>query len=322
MKPLTRKTLYDWYEHEGRKNLPWRLTDDPYHIYLSEVMLQQTQVKTVLERFYFPFLKKFPTLTSVAKADVADVLKAWQGLGYYSRARYLHQTAQMTAPTLPDDVGALEKLPGIGKNTAHAIAAFAYQKSVPVMEANVKRVVARFFAFKHPTTKELWDGAWHLLDSTNPFTHNQAMMDIGAMVCTNNTPHCKNCPLQRECSGKNQPEHYPQKKVKKAVPTRHYQFWLHYTNDYKLYLAPRTTRFLNGMYQFDQHNINVSIPQSAIAIGNITHQYSHFRLKADIYALPSQKKGYHYTRQEINHLPLSGTDEKALQRWDDWINNR
>lgn len=318
MKHLTRKKLYDWYEKAGRKDLPWRLTDDAYHIYISEVMLQQTQVKTVLERFYFPFLEKFPTLESLAKADVEDVLKAWQGLGYYSRARYLHKAAQMSAPNLPDEVDALEALPGIGKNTAHAIAAFAYKKSVPVMEANVKRIVSRFFALKNPTTKELWDGAWQLLDEKDPFTHNQAMMDIGAMVCTTKNPDCGCCPLQMQCSGKDQPENYPQQKAKKAVPTRHYQFWLHYTKDHKLFLTPRSTPFLNGMYQFDQHNLNTTLPKDAVSIGQVTHKYSHFGLKADIYALPSTKKGPHYTRQNINNLPLSGADEKALKLWDEW----
>lgn len=318
MKKTTRKKLYDWYAVKGRKHLPWRLTKDPYHIYLSEVMLQQTQVKTVLDRFYFPFLEKFPTLDILAQANIEDVLKTWQGLGYYSRARYLHQSAQRTAPTLPHNIDELEALPGIGKNTAHAIAAFAYHQRVPVMEANVKRITARFFALRNPTPKDLWNYGAQLLDQQDPFTHNQAMMDIGALICTAKTPNCSDCPLNKECKGKNTPEQYPQKKPKKAVPTRHYRVFIHYNTQNQLYLSPRTNRFLNGMYGFDQQDPSHVLPANSQAIGQVTHHYSHFTLNADIYVIPTQKQ-QHYTRQEINNLPLSGADEKALLLWDNWV---
>ena len=132
----THKQIQNWYALHGRRELPWRTTDDPYHIYLSEVMLQQTQVKTVLERYYFPFLKKFPTLKVLGDAHLDDVLKMWEGLGYYNRARNLHKTASLVT-SLPTDVEELIKLPGIGKNTAHALSVFAFKKAVPVMEALV-----------------------------------------------------------------------------------------------------------------------------------------------------------------------------------------
>lgn len=315
MKQNTYKKLYDWYALQGRKNLPWRLSKDPYHIYLSEVMLQQTQVKTVLERFYFPFLEKFPSLENLANATIEEVLKTWQGLGYYSRARYLHQSAQQTTPALPDNVMALQALPGIGKNTAHAIAAFAYHQKVPVMEANVKRIIARFFALKNPTAKELWKYAQDLLDEKDPFTYNQAMMDIGALICTVKKPNCSNCPLNGECQGQENAQDYPQKITKKKVPTRHYHILIHYTNKNELHLAPRTTRFLHGMYGFDQQHPSQALPCNAKNLGQIVHHYSHFTLKAEIFAVPTRKK-QHYTRQEINQLPLSGADEKALLLWD------
>ncbi|MBY0354265.1 MAG: hypothetical protein K2Q12_00885, partial [Rickettsiales bacterium] len=143
MKPLHHQTIHDWYAAHGRHSLPWRLTRDPYAIYVSEIMLQQTQVATVLTRFYHPFLARFPTLQSLADASQEEVLKAWEGLGYYSRARNLHQAAKICAPTLPTTVEGLLELPGIGRNTAHAIAAFAYHQPVAVMEANVKRVLHR-----------------------------------------------------------------------------------------------------------------------------------------------------------------------------------
>ncbi|MCF6207297.1 MAG: A/G-specific adenine glycosylase, partial [Sulfurovum sp.] len=162
----THRQIREWYAKNGRHDLPWRTTDDPYRIYLSEVMLQQTQVKTVLERFYFPFLEKFPTLKALGSAPLDEVLKAWEGLGYYNRAKNLHKTAQLLiqkgqvqgiAPTMPENIDSLVKLPGIGKNTAHAIAAFAFNKPVPVMEANVRRILCRIHRIKTPNDKKIWE---------------------------------------------------------------------------------------------------------------------------------------------------------------------
>ena len=179
MKTIHQK-IRDWYQKHGRHDLPWGMTDDPYAIWLSEVMLQQTQVGTVLERFYSPFLRRFPTLESLAEAPLDDVLKMWEGLGYYNRAKNLHKAAQIvvdmhqkeqqngqthrSAPTLPSDIDILIKLPGIGKNTAHAVAAFAFREPVPVMEANVKRILCRLHKLESPTDKILWERAYELVD--------------------------------------------------------------------------------------------------------------------------------------------------------------
>ena len=156
------RNLQQWYQQHGRKHLPWRNTQDPYAIYISEIMLQQTQVKTVLERYYFSFLERFPTLAALAKAPQNEVLNAWQGLGYYNRALNLHKTAKLCPKGLPDNVEALIALPGIGRNTAHAVAAFAYKQPVAVMEANVKRVLARIFTIKQLNERELWETAGEL----------------------------------------------------------------------------------------------------------------------------------------------------------------
>lgn len=180
--------LHTWYRQHGRHHLPWRNTDDPYPIWLSEVMLQQTQVQTVLERFYFPFLERFPNIAALAAAEEQEVLKCWQGLGYYTRARNLHKAARIVQSTLPETVEALHQLPGIGRNTAHAIAAFAFRQPVAIMEANVKRILCRIFALEKPSEAELWQRATELLDTHNPFDYNQAMMDIGAGVCTPDAP--------------------------------------------------------------------------------------------------------------------------------------
>jgi len=158
------ENIITWYQQYGRVTLPWRNTQNPYEIYLSEIMLQQTQVKTVLERFYFPFLKKSPTLQDVALAPVDDILKAWEGLGYYTRARNLHKTAQETKGILPNKAQELVKLSGIGPSTAHAVACFAFNEALPILDANVKRILYRFFVIKKRDEKLLWKKAYELFD--------------------------------------------------------------------------------------------------------------------------------------------------------------
>lgn len=306
------RKLHHWYTVHGRHDLPWRNTDDPYHIYLSEVMLQQTQVKTVLERFYTPFLKRFPTLTVLANASQDEVLSAWQGLGYYSRAINLHKTAQQAGKSLPITVEGLLALPGIGQNTAHAIAAFAYHTPVPVMEANVKRVLCRIFALKNPTTAELWEKAHMLLDKQKPFDYNQAMMDIGAMVCTRSKPACTICPANSICIGNSSPESYPARGKKKTTPVRSKHIVVPHDGAGYFHATPRTTKFLHGLYHFDER---ANAPTRTKPIGHITQSYSHFTLEADIYLqkIPRKKTNEWYSFRELMTLPMSMAEKKILQ---------
>lgn len=318
---------------------------DPYHIWVSEIMLQQTQVKTVLERFYFPFLEKFPTVEMLAKASEQQVLKAWQGLGYYTRARNLHKAAQQ----LVNDAGLVNpasrqpakrrsmrelvnergnnktdyllSLPGVGQNTAHAILAFGFHQPVPVMEANVKRILARVFALKNPSAVELWEKAESLLDSKKPFDYNQAMMDIGSLVCLPKNPRCGECPLSTVCVGKKNPEHYPQKKIAKKTPVRERSIVLFQNNEGALFLEKRDGKFLAGLYGFKEYEAertivfdNKKIAASALRkLGSITHMYSHFTLKADVYVATTDGCGNGwFAPKAISALPLSKADEKAL----------
>ena len=308
------KKLHEWYRNEGRKDLPWRNTNDAYAIYLSEVMLQQTQVKTVQERYYFQFLKRFPTLDALAKAKEQDVLSAWQGLGYYSRARNLHKAAKSCKGNLPRSIEELTTLPGIGRNTAHAIAAFAYHDPAAVMEANVKRVLSRIFALKSPTTEELWEKAGTLLDSKEPFDYNQAMMDIGAMVCTKRAPKCNQCPAETICEGKINPEAYPERTAKKAVPVRNKVIVVKQNQRGEYFATPRTSKFLSGLYHFEEHDAPYS-PQKSRMLGHIRQQYSHFTLEADVYLLQTAKssgKGW-YSLKQLKKLPVSIAEKKILE---------
>lgn len=303
------RRLGAWYAKNGRKSLPWRNTRDPYAIYVSEIMLQQTQVKTVLERYYAPFLTRFPTFSALADAPRKDVLKAWEGLGYYNRAINLHESAKRCRGNLPKTVEALLELPGIGQNTAHAVAAFAHRAPVPVLEANVKRVIARIFALTAPKNETMWQLADTLLDRENPFDYNQAMMDIGAMVCTKRSPKCPDCPANALCKGEKSPESYPAAKPKKTVPVRKKNIIVLRAGD-KYFASPRSGKFLQGLYQFTES------PRSrGRRLGSIRQQYSHFTLEAEV-SLSDVKKTvskYWHTLAELKHLPFSAAEQKILK---------
>ena len=241
-----KEAIYTWYQKNGRHDLPWRQTNDAYKIYLSEIMLQQTQVKTVLERFYFPFLERFPTLQSVTVAPEDDVLKMWEGLGYYTRARNLRHTAITCNGVLPQRPEELGGLKGIGKSTAHAICAFAYHQALPILDANVKRVLCRYFALSVKDEKILWEKAWQLLNTKHPYEHNQAMMDMGSSLCTPKNPHCDECPIRLSCKGKKTPENYPLSIKKAKVPTKK-RFALVIEKEGKLGLIQRKEKLLHGL---------------------------------------------------------------------------
>lgn len=297
--------LMGWYEAHGRYELPWRKAGDAYPIWISEVMLQQTQVATVLDRFYFPFLETFPTIQHLANAPREKVMKAWEGLGYYRRAGFLHDAAKRAHNGLPANAEGLLALPGIGRNTAHAILAFAHRQPVAILEANVKRIVARIFAWATPSDAQLWAGAEQLLNTKEPFDHNQAMMDLGALICTPRAPQCSACPANRLCKGQTNAESYPAPKVKKKVPTRSVDILVPHDATGRLTLEQRSDALLGGLYGFPQRPAT-----GAAAIGNVTHIYSHFRLEGRVVLEPIAQASY--TRAEIDALPLSKLDHKVL----------
>jgi A/G-specific adenine glycosylase len=228
------KKLIAWHEVSGRSGLPWQGNRDPYAVWLSEIMLQQTQVATVLER-YPRFMKRFPTVKKLAAADIDEVLAEWAGLGYYSRARNLHACAQQVmqdfSGKFPNDPILLEQLKGIGRSTAGAIAAFAFHERAPILDANVKRILARLFAIDgaiqdKAVNDRLWQLANDLLpnDAKNMPVYTQALMDFGATWCTARKPVCmgveKKCPFAKECQANlsNQVLTLPKKVTKAKSP--------------------------------------------------------------------------------------------------------
>ena len=215
--------LLEWYD-SVKRDLPWRRTEDPYRIWLSEVMLQQTQVASVIP-YYEAFLERFPTVIDLAEAEIDEVLARWSGLGYYRRARQLHAAAQEIAASggrLPTSARELEALPGIGSYTSAAIASIAFGEGVAVLDGNVERVTARLLALagnpKHKAVRSrLLEVAEKLLDAERPGDSNQAMMELGATVCRPRNPSCLLCPLAEWCEGKGRAEAYPSAKPRRAV---------------------------------------------------------------------------------------------------------
>jgi len=302
--------LFEWYALHGRHDLPWRNTENAYHIYLSEIMLQQTQVKTVLERFYFPFLRAFPTLKSVADAPLGDVLKRWEGLGYYTRAKNLHHTALACKGILPQNIVELEALKGIGKSTAHAIGVFAYGQVLPILDANVKRVLCRFFALSTKDEKVLWIKAWEFLNQNHPYEHNQALMDLGSLICTSRSPLCDECPLHVKCLGKTDPRNYPLPQKKRSVPLRQKIALVMY-KDGKLGLIQRKERLLHGLWGFVQI---LDRPDCSKKLGKVEQIYTHFKLELEVLLCePIKEIDGWFSVEEIDELAISTVDKKILK---------
>ena len=204
------RALGHWFEKNGR-DLPWRRTRDPYSVLVSELMLQQTQVSTVLS-YYKEWFRRFPTVRSLARAGESQVLHAWEGLGYYTRARNLHRAAKLIvrkfSGELPNDPVQLQSLPGVGRYTANAVAVFAFNRSRPIVEANTGRVLARLFNLRQPIDSaagrtKLWEGAQQIMPARAARKFQAAMMDLGALVCTARNPRCRICPVKKFCRARN-----------------------------------------------------------------------------------------------------------------------
>lgn len=229
--PTFSAALIAWQQQHGRHTLPWQNTRDAYRIWLSEIMLQQTQVAAVLG-YYARFLERFPTVQDLAAAPVEDVMAQWSGLGYYTRARNLHKCAQRVVAeyggVFPADPALLAELPGIGRSTAAAIAAFSGGARAAIMDGNVKRVFARVFGIdtfpgERKTEEALWRRAEALLPAQGIESYTQGLMDMGATLCTRSSPDCARCPMQARCVAfaTGRTKELPVRKPKKATPEKH-----------------------------------------------------------------------------------------------------
>jgi len=224
--------LVRWQKAHGRHDLPWQRSRDPYRIWLSEIMLQQTQVATVIP-YYERFLARFPDVVGLAQAGLDDVLKLWSGLGYYSRGRNLHKAARTIVSgalgpgSFPRDIASLQSLPGIGRSTAAAIAVFAFGAREAILDGNVRRVLSRHFAVPgSPGDKQVEKGLWMLAESLLPARdleqYTQALMDLGATLCTRTRPRCELCPVNATCMALQQGRvaAFPEARARKPLPQR------------------------------------------------------------------------------------------------------
>ncbi|MDD2357107.1 MAG: A/G-specific adenine glycosylase [Thiovulaceae bacterium] len=300
--------LLKWYKKHGRHELPWRNTDDVYHIYVSEIMLQQTQVKRVMEEYYPQFLAKFPTLKALSLAKEEEVLAAWSGLGYYSRARNLHATAKLCPDNLPRTQKELIKLPGIGRYTASAICSFALHQKVGVVDTNIARVIKRFFAHYKQSDEVIWQSAEMFVNLKHPTLHNQALMDLGSLICLPTNPKCDECPLSLICKAKDEPEFYTQKQ-KKVYEEMDLYYGISLEDD-KIALHLSNGPMYKGMLELP----NVE-PVEEDFIAEFKHSYTKYRLTVKLYDCKEISEDLLWF--EINSLEsahISSLTKKALKQ--------
>lgn len=291
-----------WQRRAGRHGLPWQHTRDPYRIWLSEIMLQQTQAATVVP-YYTQFLALFPTVTDLADAPQDTVLRAWAGLGYYARARNLHRCARALRDThgghFPATAAELAQLPGIGPSTASAIAAFAYGERTPILDGNVRRVLARYFAVEGDpastrTGRQLQAHAQSLIDAApaglDMVAYTQGQMDLGATVCTRSRPDCARCPLAPDCQARIQGRQHelPSPRARRAQPLRHGWMLIAQCADRVLLQRRPDSGIWGGLWSLPQFEDETALKAACArlsadsppqALAAIDHVFTHFRLR-------------------------------------------
>ncbi len=305
--------LLDWYQQHGRHDLPWQVHNDAYSVWISEIMLQQTQVTTVIP-YYERFINQFPRLQDLAEAKTDLVLHLWSGLGYYARARNLHKTAKIIADIhngiFPDDIDELVKLPGIGRSTAGAILALSHGQRHPILDGNVKRVLTRYYCIAgwpghRETEKKLWQLSEKNTPSVNTAKYTQAIMDLGATVCKRSSPDCAICPLRKDCKASllKVVDNYPHKRKTRELPVKTATFLL-LRNEYgEIYLIQRPPAGIwGGLWclpelmtndakrPWDIEYLAADICTSK-AMPSVRHTFSHYHL--DFTVIPAKLKGDH-----------------------------
>ena len=321
------QAVINWQKQHGRHELPWQNTTDPYLIWVSEIMLQQTQVTAVIG-YYARFMERFPTIASLANATQEDVLQYWSGLGYYSRARNLHNAAQTIVydfgGIFPTDFGTIQSLSGIGRSTAAAIAAFAFKQPQPIMDGNVKRVFSRYFLVEGYTgtpaiQKKLWQLAENNMPQNDVVAYTQGLMDLGATLCSRTKPKCVICPLNMLCEALKQKRvsELPTPKPRKASPKKQITMLiLLHGNEVLLEKRPPTGIWggLWSLPEIDPSQIATEVASKHFGIDTevlepltiINHAFTHFKL--EITPQPLQVIKLHPQANEAGRIWLSVDD--------------
>lgn len=302
----THKELLAWYKKEGRHTLPWRNTQNLYHVYLSEIMLQQTQVNRVRDEYYPHFLVKFPSLQALADAKLDDVLSAWSGLGYYRRAKNLHLSAKESCGELPRSVDALMQLPGIGRYTASAICSFGLSQNIPVVDTNISRVLKRYFSLLQAKENVIWEYATQFLNENDPRHHNLALMDLGSLICLPKNPKCSLCPLQSHCQGKKEPELYTKVKKKEYIAMELF-FGVH-IKEHKIALQLSEENMYKDMLVLPKVE-----PLEENFLGSFKHAYTKYKLDVKLYKLEemADTKVIWVDIDKLDSAPISSLTKKA-----------
>lgn len=306
---VLRDALLKWY-HQNRRQLPWRETADPYKIWVSEVMLQQTQVATVIP-YYHRFLAAYGDVIRLAQAEEQAVLKLWEGLGYYARARNLHRAAvevqREYAGRIPDTLTDFRKLPGVGDYIAAAVLSIAFQRPLAVVDGNVKRVLARLRALDLPVNlpaahRQYQTLAQEMLDIRFPGEFNQALMELGALVCTPRRPDCGHCPLASHCRAlkTGQVADFPKRRQSRPVPEHHIAVGVVRRNGRLLITRRKSEGLLGGLWEFPGGKVRegeaavdacvreiaeeVNLQVKALDfLTRVKHAYTHFRIRMDVF---------------------------------------
>ena len=339
-----RGPLLRWYRR-NRRDLPWRRTRDPYGVWVSEIMLQQTQVNAVLP-YYRRFLQRFPNVRALAKAPEETVLSVWSGLGYYRRARALHRAAREVVDRyggrVPADPETLRSLPGIGRYTAGAIASIAHGREEPVVDGNVRRVLSRLVGSAGNDEAELWGVATDLVRGSAPGDLNQALMELGALVCTPRSPECEGCPLRSGCAAyaAGSPEAFPERV--KARPTERVRVAVAVVRRNGRVLLERPSRPSPLRGEWDLPALEIAVqadPRAAVAeamserhgievavgdrLREASHGILHRRLRLEAYACrllrgsTGNRRDLRWTRPaDLSEVPVSGATTKLLARPD------
>ena len=305
-----RKALVEWYR-SNQRDLPWRNTTDPYKIWVSEVMLQQTQVSTVIP-YYLKFIDRFPDIHSLAASDLQAVLKLWEGLGYYSRARNLHRAAKTVVKNhgglIPDKAKDIKQLPGVGDYIAAAVLSIAFNLPLAVVDGNVKRVLSRLFLLDAPINHSgalavFKKKAEQMMDTAIPAVYNQAVMELGALVCKPTQPECRGCPLKDHCRAlkNDRTGDFPRRKKPRPLPEHALAMGV-VVKKGKILITRRPEKgLLGGLWEFPNGRLdNQELPDKACLrhlrtstnvtaeidtfVTRIKHAYTHFRITMDVFA--------------------------------------
>ncbi len=326
--------LLNWFD-QNKRDLPWRRCRNPYRVWVSEIMLQQTQVKTVVP-YFNRWMKRYPTLKTLKNAKYEDILKMWEGLGYYSRCKNIYKTSQLINSSFPNNYQDLIKLPGIGDYTAKTILSIAFEQPFVGIDTNLERVGYRILGLKSKTKrnhKRVVEFLEANQDKNRPGDYNEALMDLGSSICSSQTTYCTKCPLAKDCKAyvSLSPTSYPKSEISKKVPEYNIAVSLIKHKNKFLITRRANTKFLSGLWEFPGGKIEKSetarqaiirevkeetnlVIFDPIFLGNVKHKYSHFGVNISLFISSPESIKKLNIKQEHKWINLKSIDKYPLPK--------